>query len=564
MDRLYRSVTRVSNYRQFHISGERSHRGPSASRLSDQIQNCYIIEPVKGHNTCLNTGESSVKQVSRLNKRAVSSQTIDYAFTPDKSSPIRRVASAPGSLSTGELRNSATHNTSMSEIEDLRKQLEELRNSNAKLEQEAERLCITTQLDQERRKQAEWETTLCNMKDRNTHEESARVDKMWQLHELMEQARSCDTKDPVSWLQDKLNSMTGRTTDHEREVRLRDKTEKLRMIAHQQQALASEAVDLVQDEETTPKIQQLLQQLRVNTRDMVTDKDHQENLMQQLCTTLNPGTGENTATQRELIKQFLCNSSKMPAQGGVNTLKPELLKRLLGESDDFSMAEWLARYNIQDTGECIKGHSDEDCKHGNKYKLGMLDKATTNIQQKQVWPQKKLLEDWADEEVEFRNMTFEHFVAGEMRTIEKATDPAEILGRLKLVRRLAYIKLRGFEWSMVRKIYAAILRSIKAEDNTWDSNFDRFESILHRRYPPRRTEDRQTPSQATGPTKKWYCRDWNKAEECTKNSPHRAWFGTGNNAVSRQVLHICAACYMKEKAQRDHPEGTEGCPYKEA
>ena len=526
MDRPRRSVTRVSNYRQFHISGERSHRGPSASRLSDQIQNCYIIEPVKGHNTCVNTGQSSVKQVSRLNKRAVSSETIDYAFTPDKSSPIRRVASALGSLSTGELRNSATHNTSMSEIEDLRKQLEELRNSNAKLEQEAERLRIMAQLDQERRKQAEWETTLCNMKDGNTDEESARVDKMQQLHELMEQARSCDTTDPVSWLQDKLNSMTGRTANHEREVRLRDKTEKLRMIAHQQQALASEAADLVQDEETMPEIQQLLQQLRVNTRDMVTDKDHQENLMQQLCTYTQPRDRRKHCNTEGTDKAVPVQLQQDASSRGVNTLKPELLKRLLGESDDFSMAEWLARYNIQDTGECIKGHSDEDCKHGNKYKSGMLDKATTNIQQKQVWPQKNLLEDWADEEVEFRNMTFEHFVTGEMRTIEKATDPAEILGRLKLVRRLAYIKLRGFEWSMVRKIYAAILRSIEAEDNTWDSNFDRFESILHRRYPPRRTEDRQTPSQATGPTKKWYCRDWNKAEGCTKNSPHRAWFGT--------------------------------------
>ena len=78
-------------------------------------------------------------------------------------------------------------------------------------------------------------------------------------------------------------------------------------------------------------------------------------------------------------------------------------------------------------------------------KSGMLDKATTHILQKQVWPQKNLGEDWAEEEVEFKQLRFEHLVAGETRTIETCTDPAEILGRLNLLRRLAYLKLRGYE-----------------------------------------------------------------------------------------------------------------------
>ena len=140
-------------------------------------------------------------------------------------------------------------------------------------------------------------------------------------------------------------------------------------------------------------------------------------------------------------------------------------------------------------------------------------------------------------------MTFEHLVAGEVRTIEMATQPTEILGRLKLLRRMAYIKLRGYEWSMVRKMYAAIVRSIEAEENTWSSNFDRFESILYRRIPQKsaKTEER---SSAGG--KKWFCRDWNR-NGCNKNAPHRAWFGTGTAAVARTVLHMCAACYMRDK-----------------
>ena len=64
------------------------------------------------------------------------------------------------------------------------------------------------------------------------------------------------------------------------------------------------------------------------------------------------------------------------------------------------------------------------------------------------------------------------------------------------------------------------------------------------------------------PQKKWFCRDWNKSEGCSKQAPHKAWFGTGTNAVSRTVLHICAACYMKERAVREHPETSEACPHK--
>ena len=62
--------------------------------------------------------------------------------------------------------------------------------------------------------------------------------------------------------------------------------------------------------------------------------------------------------------------------------------------------------------------------------------------------------------------------------------------------------------------------------------------------------------------KKWFCRDWNKPEGCRKNAPHKAWFGTGTNAISRVVLHMCAACYMKDKQVRDHPETHESCPHR--
>ena len=109
---------------------------------------------------------------------------------------------------------------------------------------------------------------------------------------------------------------------------------------------------------------------------------------------------------------------------------------------------------------------------------------------------------------------------------------------------------------LIRKMYAAILRSIETLEYNWDSNFDRFESILYRHVQGRaktEKEDRQV--------KKWYCREYNKPEGCNKNSPHKAWIGTGANAQSKMVIHMCAACWMREKMHREHPEGSDGCPH---
>ena len=260
--------------------------------------------------------------------------------------------------------------------------------------------------------------------------------------------------------------------------------------------------------------------------------------------------------QKEALRQFLVNSNKTTGAGGATTLKPDLLKKMMDKPEQFNMAEWLATLNKEETGEWAYDDSD-NCKH-KKIRSGMLDKATANILHKEVWPQKNLLEDWADEEMEFRHLQFEHHVAGEVRTIETSTEPAQILGRLRLLRRMAYAKLRGYEWPLIRKMYAAILRSIEAKEYTWSDNFDRFENILY-------SSKYQTPArqvrQEKEPQKKWFCRDWNK-EGCQKQAPHKAWFGSGTNAVSRTVHHICAACYMKDRAMKDHPETHETCPHR--
>ena len=127
-----------------------------------------------------------------------------------------------------------------------------------------------------------------------------------------------------------------------------------------------------------------------------------------------------------------------------------------------------------------------------KLKSGILDKASASIEHKEIWPQKNLLEEYADAEISFRQMQYEHYVAGECRTIETCKDSEEMMGRARVMRRIAYLKLRGNEWSSIRTMYTAILRSKEIGENSWPANFEMFENIVSRRVPKDKEKDRDT------------------------------------------------------------------------
>ena len=289
---------------------------------------------------------------------------------------------------------------------------------------------------------------------------------------------------------------------------------------------------------------------------------NQEVLLQQLRTALSGKKEEDP--NKMLIKTLVTQQNKTAGEGGTNTIKPHFINKA---TDSRSMAEWLANLNRQEEGESdlakynFLGEEEVQVRPG-KIRSGMLDKATTNIIQKQVWPQQNLGEDWADEDVEFRQLRFKHMVTGETRTIESCSDPAEILGRLRLLCRMAYLKLRGYDWTLIKKMYAAFLTSIETREYSWESNLDRFETILYRRTAVEPRSHHTEPRHQEKESRKRYCRGYNR-EGCPKNSPHAVWFGNGPSVVKRLVYHFCAACLIRDRQQREHPEGHQDCPHKD-
>lgn len=214
-----------------------------------------------------------------------------------------------------------------------------------------------------------------------------------------------------------------------------------------------------------------------------------------------------------------------------------------------------------DDGESVSSANSCACKHKKKLKSGMLDKATANIEHKEIWPQKNLVEDYADAELDFKQMQYEHFVAGESRTIEMCNDRAQILGRLRLLRRISYLKLRGNEWPRIRTMYAAIVRSIETGECSWESNFDRFEGILNvklkAKVEDQKSRRREGVTGSSAVIKDWYCRAYNKPEGCQEPKSH--WARIGNR--DRFVQHVCASCLLKEGKKLNHPEGHADCKH---
>ena len=445
--------------------------------------------------------------------------------------------------------------------EQLQELIQERNEGNSKLQQQVEAMKLNNELEVARMQQDQWKEAIAQLKQVWEQMELQHADNIGKIRALSQDAINKAPSQAVAWFQDQVCGPTNLTLDPEREPRARnpDQEQKLHLLEQlkKQQHELQQQIDSIACE-TTGHDKDPLQ---------VQDRTQQEALMEQIKSTLNTARSEKD-NSKALLRALISAQNKTTGVGGTSTLRPELASRLATDNE-FSMAEWLASLNKQEEGELevnklFNRIDDEydcrtECRHA-KMKSGMLDRSSTNIKHKEVWPQKNLGEDWAEEEIEFKQLRFEHLVAGETRAIETCTDPAQILGRLKLLRRIAYLKLHGIEWPLLRKIYAAILSSIETREYSWESNFDRFESILYRKVLTEKHFKKEHKEQRPD-SRKRFCRDYNKPDGCTKNSPHAVWSESGPNAVRKLVYHCCAACLIRDKVAREHPEGHQECPH---
>ena len=437
---------------------------------------------------------------------------------------------------------------------DLQAQVKEQKDKSARMQLEVQNMKLQNELEAEQLQQEQWEAA---MKDLKEAKEKMLEEHQRNMDQMMAMATDSVNTQAVTWLQEQLTAHSQPNPDTRKAEAERQKAALLQDLERQQLDIQRQIADITGKPQASR-----------DTVEPTSGEDSQRMLLEQIRNALSGKEGDKDPN-KALLRALVTGQNKATGLGGTSTLRAEVLDKLTG-GNEFSMVEWLASLNRQEEGELdvskfLNRDDDLDCRQEcrhTKMKSGMLDKSTTNIQCKEVWPQKNLGEDWAEEEMEFKQLKFEHLVAGETRTIETCTEPAEILGRLHLLRRIAYLKLRGIDWQLLRKMYAAILSSIETREYSWESNFDRFESILYRRVLTDRGQEKDHREHRSAEGKKRFCRDFNKPEGCNKSSPHQVWFGTGPSAYKKLVYHYCAACLIRDKVARDHPEGHQDCPHK--
>ena len=190
--------------------------------------------------------------------------------------------------------------------------------------------------------------------------------------------------------------------------------------------------------------------------------------------------------------------------------------------------------------------------------------------QKQVYPHSQLQDEflwgYSGDVIDYKDLTFGLFVAGELEIITNpTTDLREALRRQELLKLTAY-RSQYTPWSKLLFLHGAILQKIESGRATWESNFDSVEKMVLENpgkanwaqrlgmEKPGKKEKASGSSAAKQQGVLW-CWDFNKGT-CSKTSPHEAFIG----GKPVNVKHICATCHKVDKVERNHSEASPDCP----
>ena len=184
-----------------------------------------------------------------------------------------------------------------------------------------------------------------------------------------------------------------------------------------------------------------------------------------------------------------------------------------------------------------------------KIRSGINVKPTSSIQEQLRYPHFSLgqISGFINMNLQFHNLSYEQFIAGELVTINNSMDLDEQQGHTELLQRISQWQLRSnVTWPQVRNTYAHIIRCIENKEITWQTNWDQFERFIYDKVNTQNTTAKNDKAKAVVKPKTesvWFCCTYQRSEGCSKDAPHPGRIGT----QICSLLHICATCWLKEK-----------------
>ena len=175
---------------------------------------------------------------------------------------------------------------------------------------------------------------------------------------------------------------------------------------------------------------------------------------------------------------------------------------------------------------------------------------------KQLWPPSKLQFEYAGSKINFDDLEFNLFVAGELEMLSSSKiSEVEIIGRTKLLKRIAYFT-ELYEWKGLKKLYAHIIRQIENGLADWPKDFGEVETPLLIKYVKNDVKGRKSGDKFSeykkNPKKEestvFYCSRFQRKKYLHTSSHY------GNiKGVERFLQHICATCYREDNKKVFHP-----------
>ena len=245
-------------------------------------------------------------------------------------------------------------------------------------------------------------------------------------------------------------------------------------------------------------------------------------------------------------------------RAAINELSPAVSEDSLGESSSSS----------SDSTSSDSSHKKRRRKR--KLKSGMFAKYSSKIVKPQKWPHNHLDPHFINPLPKFADISWDQLVAGELAVILSCSKHQQVLGRLKLLKQLAYWKIRTGDFPKVRQLYMGVLNAIEQGESSWSSNFQLLEMMIMgdaTKTIPRKTGEKsqsQPTASQSGKDKDrvFFCKKYQvgECEETLKDHAHRGWLGNS----TRLLHHVCAACLLKKRRKEFHREKSDECPLSSA
>ena len=108
----------------------------------------------------------------------------------------------------------------------------------------------------------------------------------------------------------------------------------------------------------------------------------------------------------------------------------------------------------------------------------MFAKHTSTVKKPQLWPHNHLDPHFISNMPKFQDISWDQLVAQEVAIILQAHSCTQAIGRLCLLKQLAYWKLHSGNLQKVCQLYMAVVRAIEKGESSWSSNFQLLEVLV--------------------------------------------------------------------------------------